>query len=229
MKILLERFRVFLLMSLFGLAFSCGPSEPVKEDVVLQQSDEAEIVEYFNKLDLALVQKPSWKKHWSVLVGDFDASDFTFVVTDSIDPMEMPERNPILPSDPLAPYQLPHPDGDGTMDIYSYKVEISENIDRPFLNPDSEVVWFRADGMKERLLFMGPSGMFEEGLWLSADEFLVLGYFQEEAGFRPIAWVIDLTHHRFFQFQLDKVAKDYLPESYLNQKIKQVDLKSNGI
>jgi hypothetical protein len=110
------------------------------------------------------------------------------------------------------------------MDIYSYKVEVSENIEKPFLNPDSEVIWYREDGMKERLLFMGPSGMFEEGMWLNEKEFLVLGYFQDDTGFRPMAWLIDLENHILRQFRLEKTSPDYDPESYINQKIKFVDL-----
>ena len=78
--------------------------------------------------------------------------------------------------------------------------------------------------MKERLLFMGPSGMFEEGLWLSESEFLVLGFFQEEAGYRPMAWLINVENHTLRQFQMNKVSESYVPQSYINSKIKQVDL-----
>jgi hypothetical protein len=110
------------------------------------------------------------------------------------------------------------------MDIYSYKVEAQDAIDEPFLNPDSEVVWYREDGMKERLLFMGPSGMFEEGMWLNEEEFLVFGFFQEETGYRPMAWLIDVTDHQLKQFRFSKVSQTYDPQSYINAKIKQVDL-----
>jgi hypothetical protein len=177
-----------------------------------------------NQLDLALAKKESWYSHWKNSVGPFDSSDFELVLTDSIDPMEMPERNPILPDDPLFPYQYAHPAGNGTMDIYSYKIEAQESLETPFLNPDSEVIWYRADGMKERLLFMGPSGMFEEGDWLNEVEFIVFGYFQEEAGYRPLVWVINVQTHQIAHFNLGKLAKVYDADSYIDQKIKQVSL-----
>ncbi len=203
---------------------SCESSESKKENEEVVSTSEEEMTKYIDQLDLALAQNSSWFSHWSVKVGAFEGSDFTLVLTDSIDPMEMPEKNPILIDDPLFPYQLLHPSGNGTMDLYSYKVEVSENIDKPFLNPDSEVIWYRKDGMKERLLFMGPSGMFEEGVWLNEKEFLVLGYFQDDFGFRPMAWLIDVENHFLRQFRLEKTTPEYDSESYINQKIKLVDL-----
>lgn len=203
---------------------SCESTESKSENEAVVSTSEEEMTKYIAHLDLALAQNLSWFSHWSAKVGPFEGADFTLVLTDSIDPMEMPEKNPILIDDPLYPYQLLHPTGNGTMDIYSYKVEASENIDRPFLNPDSEVIWYREDGMKERLLFMGPSGMFEEGMWLNEKEFLVLGYFQDDAGFRPMAWLINVENHVLRQFRLEKTSDEYAPESYINRKIKLVDL-----
>lgn len=224
------RIALYRLLSLFILSagmltlVSCESTESKNEDEVLVSTSEEEMTKYIALLDLALAQNSSWFSHWSKKIGAFEGDDFTLILTDSIDPMEMPERNPILVNDPLYPYQLLHPAGNGTMDIYSYKVEASENIDRPFLNPDSEVVWYRANGMKERLLFMGPSGMLEEGMWLNEKEFLVLGYFQDDTGFRPMAWLIDVEDHILRQFRVNNTSPDYVPESYINQKIKLVDL-----
>lgn len=216
---------MIFLMSVGMMTFiSCESTESKSENEAVVSTSEEEMTKYIAHLDLALAQNLSWFSHWSAKVGPFEGADFTLVLTDSIDPMEMPEKNPILIDDPLYPYQLLHPTGNGTMDIYSYKVEASENIDRPFLNPDSEVIWYREDGMKERLLFMGPSGMFEEGMWLNEKEFLVLGYFQDDAGFRPMAWLINVENHILRQFRLEKTSDEYAPESYINQKIKLVDL-----
>lgn len=209
---------------------ACESSDSVKNEAVADLDPNVGLLEEMrNEINIGLAQKSAWQKHWESQIGRFDAENFEFVMMDSIDAMEMPERNPILEGDPLFPYQFPHPEGNGTMDIFSYKVEAQEGLDHPFLNPDSEVIWYRADGMKERLLFMGPSGMFEEGLWLNAGEFLVLGYFQEEAGFRPMAWIIDLTSHRFSQFRMNQLVKDYAQESYLDLKLKSVDLGSDGV
>lgn len=220
---------------LIGLAFlwsvsSCESSNSDSENqavALTPEDDELKMLQSF--LEVGLGKEVVWKNHWKSEVGEFLSSDFNLVQSDSINPMEMPEKNPILPDDPLYPYQLPNPNGNGTMDIYSYKVEAQDAIDQPFLNPDSEVVWYREDGMKERLLFMGPSGMFEEGIWVNAETFLVFGYFQEESGYRPMAWIIDLGEHFVHRFELQKISEQYQPESYINQKIKKVDLSLNGV
>ncbi|GAA0879948.1 hypothetical protein GCM10009119_29180 [Algoriphagus jejuensis] len=208
---------------------ACESSNSVKNERTSDPVSDAEMIATMQaQIDLGLAQKSAWRKHWSEKIGNFDASFFDLVFTDSIDAMEMPEKNPILEGDPLFPYQIPHPEGNGTMDIYSYKVEAQESLDHPFLNPDSEVIWYRLDGMRERLLFMGPSGMFEDGLWLTSQDFLVLGYLQEEAGFRPMVWLIDLETHRFSQFRMNQALVDYPQESYLDAKLKSVDLASDG-
>lgn len=213
------------LMTLTGIFYSCENAENESEGVKLEVNvDEEEEKKLRSFLEFGLGEKSDWKSHWMDQIGNFEGIDFSLIQTDSIDPMEMPEKNPILAGDPLFPYQIPHPEGNGTMDIYSYKVEAQEGLDSPFLNPDSEVIWYREDGMKERLLFMGPSGMFEEGLWLNNTTFVVFGYFQEEAGFRPMAWIIELDTHRLHRYQLNKIASEYAPESYINNKIKKVDL-----
>ena len=209
----------------FLSVFACeNKKNQTLDDVSSISVDEEELVRNRAQIDVALAQNSNWHKHWSAEIGIFDASQFELMMTDSIDPMEMPEKNPILKGDPLKPYQFPHPAGNGAMDIYSYKVEAQEGLETPFLNPDAEVVWYKQDGMKERLLFMGPSGMFEDGMWLNEQEFLVLGYFQGANGFRPMAWLINVDSHVLKQFQLDKASEAYIPQSYINSKIKQVDL-----
>ncbi|SEF88486.1 hypothetical protein [Algoriphagus boritolerans] len=217
------KFQVWAGMLFFLLA--CESSESTKTEISKELTpDEGKLEVMRNQINLGIAQNSGWQKHWATHLGIFDAANFELVLNDSIDPMEMPEKNPILPQDPLFPYQFPHPEDNGTIDIYSYKVEAQESLDRPYLNPDSEVIWYRSDGMKERLLFMGPSGVFEEGMWLNAAEFMVLGFFQEEEGFRPMIWIINIENHIFSQFKLDQVVIDYKQESYLDAKLKTVDL-----
>jgi hypothetical protein len=203
---------------------ACGSSDSTNNETAVESDSSSESLEAMQaQINLGLAQKSSWQKHWAAITGNFDSDNFEFVATDSIETMEMPERNPISSGDPLFPYQIQHPEGNGTVDIYSYKVEAQEGLDRPYLNPDSEVIWYRADGMKERLLFIGPSGMFEDGMWLNAHEFLVLGFLQDEEGFRPMVWIVDVAAHRLSQFKMKRVAKDYQQESYLDMKLKSVD------
>ena len=217
------------LLALFVFLTACESSDSIKNESAVELDSSTELMEKMHtQIDLGLAQKSIWQKHWAAFAGNIQAENFEFVVSDSIDTMEMPEKNPILADDPLFPYQIPHPEGNGTIDIYSYKVEAQDGLEKPYLNPDSEVIWYRADGMKERLLFMGPSGMFEDGMWLNASEFLVLGYLHEVQGFRPMAWIIDVENHRFSQFKLKRVAAEYQQESYLDMKLKSVDLISDG-
>ncbi|MEP0711661.1 hypothetical protein [Algoriphagus sp.] len=207
------------------LFFACDPKGKSEEEVSETVSiDEEELNRSKAQIGEGLSQIKNWHSHWSNELGELGPEQFELMMTDSINPMEMPERNPILKDDPLFPYQFPHPAGNGTIDIYSYKVEAQDALDEPFLNPDSEVVWYREDGMKERLLFMGPSGMFEDGMWLNEQEFLVFGFFQEEVGYRPMAWLINVEDHELKQFRFSKVSQNYEPQSYINAKIKQVDL-----
>lgn len=217
--------KILSFLALAGILIACESSEKESENAEdILTVDEEEAKKLIGFIQSGLDEKSDWKSHWSGLIGLFDAADFNLIQTDTIDPMEMPEMNPILPGDPLFPYQIPNPAGNGTMDIYSYKIEAQDGLESPFLNPDSEVIWYREDGMKERLLFMGPSGMFEDGLWINESTFVVFGYFQEEAGYRPMAWVIELETHKVHRYQLENVKKEYETESYLNQKIKKVDL-----
>ena len=199
---------------------SCERVERTQESPMAEEKRGNDLERFQSKIDSVLMVKTAWINHWSESLGKMNGADFELVLTDSIDPMEMPEANPVKESDPLFPYQFLHPKGKG---------EAQEILDQPFLNPDSEVIWYREDGMKERLLFMGPSGMFEDGFWLNEKEFLVLGYIQEEQGFRPMVWVIDVVNHRFSQLRLNKGTESYHPESYLDKKLKAVDLTSNGI
>lgn len=209
----------------FLLILACESSDKSKGEVSTVLTSEAGDLEVLrSQINQGLAQKSTWHDHWTAKLGSFDSEDFEWISTDSIDPMEMPEKNPILSEDPLFPYQFPHPEGNGTIDIYSYKVEAQENIESPYLNPDSEVIWYRSDGMKERLLFMGPSGLFEEGVWLNASEFMVMGFFQEEEGFRPMIWVINTQKHTFSQFKMNQLLKEYQQESYLDGKLRTVDL-----
>jgi hypothetical protein len=222
-RIMKRCFPVWMLSFLFLIGCESGDSKKGEISNELKP-DEEKLEVMLSQINLGLAQKSAWHKHWALKTGNFDASDFDLVFSDSIDPMEMPEKNPIVSDDPLFPYQLPHPEGNGTIDMYSYKVEAQKSLDKPFLNPDSEVCWYRSDGMKERLLFMGPSGMFEEGMWLNAREFMVMGFFQEEEGFRPMVWIIDIENHSFSQFKLNELVQEYRQESYLNLKLKSVDL-----
>jgi len=218
----------YLFLALVFLLASCGGRGSRLDNSTGTAASKATVEGIFQKVNKGLSEKPNWKGHWESVLGKIEVEDFEWVFTDSIDPMEMPEKNPVLQNNPLFPFQIAHPEGDGTIDIYSYKVETQPDLDQSYFNPDSEVIWYRADGMRERLLFIGPSGMFEEGFWVSPSDFMVMGYFQEDEGYRPMLWLIQTDTHQLSQFRLKKWASGYDSDSYLSLKLTSLELASNG-
>lgn len=204
---------------IFFVICSCTSSEEKLE--TNQKADPGtELSQIEEQLFLGINQREGWKRHWQKVTGSTPLGSFEWVRTDSINALPMPEKNPMLSGDPLKGFQFEHPEGKGTIDIYSSKVETRGSLSNSFYNPDGEVIFYKSDGMKERLLFMGPSGLFEEGFWLSPSLFLVLGYFQEMEGYRPMAWVIDTEKYLLYQFQHEILIDSYDPYSYLKFKLK---------
>ncbi|MHA7128300.1 hypothetical protein [Algoriphagus namhaensis] len=175
-------------------------------------------------LEKGLNQAKEWVNAWPDELN-LQKEDFALMRTDSLRDVTMPERNPILQDDPLYDFQYPHPSGDGRIDIYSAKVEARKDTDEAFFNPDSKVVWYRADGMKETLLFMGPAGMLDEGMWLNDTQFVVLGSLQSENGFQPMFWLIDMEKDLLYQFEHSGLTSDYDPVAYLEAKLKNLELR----
>lgn len=210
-----------LLLTIFF--FSCGNSS--QEDETSKPLEElADGKKLAAQMQQILAAHPDWSSGWGAGLN-LGAEGFDLVRLDSIQDLTMPERNPILPDDPLYPYQFSHPEGNGRMDLYSSKVEARKDEDTAFLNPDSKAVWYREDGMKETLVFMGPSGLLEDGQWVSAQEFMIMGYFQEENGFRPMIWWVDLEKDLLYQYAYEKAAKEYDGTAYLKKKLAQVQIR----
>jgi hypothetical protein len=109
-----------LILTLVFLIASCGSRESKSGEQVGIVSSKDSVSEFQRKITLGMSEIPSWKSHWAAILGEFDGNDFEWVFTDSIDPMEMPEKNPVPKTNPLYPYQIAHPGGDGTVDLYSY-------------------------------------------------------------------------------------------------------------
>lgn len=92
-------------------------------------------------------------------------------------------------------------------------------MDQQYYNPDSEVIWYREEGMCVYLLFMEPSSLFEDGIWINENEFLVFGFFEFESGFKPMVWILKIKKQFMKQFQFQKSSTDYDSYSYINKKI----------
>ncbi len=205
-----------LTLLLFSIGiYACGNnSDQVEEIVDTEVTQELEEVQL---LEIGFQQLSDWAAHWKTQESGFSLTSFELSRTDSIDRIERPEENFITQGNPFYPYLLQNPEGKGEVDIYSYKIVYPEQ-GRPYFNPDSEVTYFRSDGMRERLLFIGPSGAFEDGMWLSADALLVVGHFEDEEGVSPKAWIIYPESGMVSQYDNPLSSKTYSRESFLTKR-----------
>lgn len=164
-----------------------------------------------------------WERHWSSQFEEFKSSQFVLDKTEVFEELEWPEENFIIQGNPFFPYLLPHPEGEGIIDIYSYKVTIPAD-GKPGFNPDSEVIYFKSNGMRQRLLFMGPSGGFEEAAWISSDILMVAGWFEDESGVTPMIWMIEPKNNSYKTFIHPFHTNQYSKEAYLKGKFSSIDL-----
>ncbi|WP_304518262.1 bifunctional isocitrate dehydrogenase kinase/phosphatase [Cecembia rubra] len=162
--------------------WSCASDRSSQESVSDIQN--GEILEEQILVENGLQQIKQWSDYWKEKSPTFNPAAFTLERKETFEELEWPEENPIVSGNPFYPYLLPNPEGKGVVDIYSYKVFVPAE-GKPGFQPDSEVIFFKENGMRERLLFIGPSGGFEEAVWVSPDKLLVAGYCEEEEGVSP--------------------------------------------
>ena len=208
---------VFLAICIW--AISCGPQKTTEETLsTLAEEDQIEQREMVKKAVEAL---SSWTGFWRQLDSSFSPEDFFFDRTEVFEELEWPEENPFGEESPFYPYLLAHPEGEGVVDIYSYKVFVPAE-GKPGFQPDSEVIYFKNNGLRERLLFIGPSGGFDEALWLSPEHLLVAGYFEEERGFSPKIWLINTEEKQYAIFSHPFSTTNFQRNGYLIQKLQNI-------
>ncbi len=209
---------VFLLFSITVLGCSSDKSnEEVISDGTVKEINEEKIL-----LETGVQRISKWAAYWREIDPSFRSDAFVLERKESYEELEWPEENPIGKESPFYPYLLPHPDGEGKVDIYSYKVFVPA-VGRPGFQPDSEVIYFKDNGFRERLLFIGPSGGFQEGLWVSPDHLLVAGYFEEEDGFTPKIWLIDTREKNYTIFKHPFFTTNFDRHGYLKRKLSDID------
>jgi hypothetical protein len=170
-------------------------------------------------MEIGIQKLDEWVSYWKEKGADMH--DLKLGQEYEYEPLEWPGENVFTDDSPLKKYQIPHPTAEGVVDIYSYKLVFGEDHELSF-NPDSEVVYYRKDGMRERLLFMGPSGTFEDAVWVTEDHLLVSGHIQKENGFVPVVWLINPGEHKYNMYEVDFSTQDYAPESYLKVKLEDL-------
>ncbi len=206
----------FYLLGILVFFIACSSETEKKEDA--EEPELSVTEEEMQLLEVGLHQLQSWREFWRSHESSFGTTDFVLERTDNFEQLEWPEENYIVSGSPFHPYLLPNPEGKGVVDIYSYKIVYPEN-GGPFLNPDSEVIYFKENGMRERLLFMGPSGIFEDAVWVSSDHLLVAGFFEAEAGITPKIWLIDTEDYKLSVFKNSVFTTKYPKEGYLRKKL----------
>ncbi|MCC5937504.1 MAG: bifunctional isocitrate dehydrogenase kinase/phosphatase [Lunatimonas sp.] len=205
----------FLVCFLFG-TMGCGPSETEKQ---VQPANIDELVEHQQLLEAGLGMLSDWMSHWRSEGLEGGVASFTKTQTSPIENLERPEVNPLANSEsPLEPFQLANPEELGVVDIYDYKVRIDEQ-GAMLYEPDAEVIFYKDNGMRERLLFIGPSGLFEDAVWVTGRTLFVGGYFEGEGGFSPMLWLVSLDSGTYEVYESSFVSPNYARHGYLEEKL----------
>jgi hypothetical protein len=212
----------FLAILLFCLLFTSCFQSKNKEEEVLEEADSKKDDEYNGLAVQGLSKIPSWVNHWKGVAPSFDPNKFKKTRVLNFELLEYPEEVPYQSSSVFYTNLLAHPGGKGVVDIYGYKIVLPES-NTPYFNADSEVAYYRTDGMRERLLFMGPSGGFEEAIWVSEDYLMVVGFFEEENGVSPKMWLIHTEKRVYIVFDHPLYVPEYGKESYLREKFNKVN------
>jgi hypothetical protein len=216
-KVLFRQFcRIANAVFFISLIFACsGRVEEVKTDI--RDTNKEETGEVLFERGLNMIQP--WTSHWTDFGMPEGRSSFKQIGDMKLEQLERPEVNPIKEGEhPLADFQIRHPYNKGAVDIYHYKLHIDE-ASRVSFEPDSEVIFYRESGMRERLLFMGPSGLFEDAVWIDGEHLLVAGYFENESGFSPMAWLLSIEDSSYLLFESEFVIADYDRFGYLKNKL----------
>lgn len=171
-------------------------------------------------MEIGIQKLEGWVSYWEAKGADIQG--FKLEKEHVYEPLEWPGENVSVGDSPLKNYQIPHPIAEGVVDIYSYKLVFDKENQELSINPDSEVVYYRKDGMRERLLFIGPSGIFEDAVWVTEEHLLVSGHIQKERGFVPVVWLINPKQHKYTVFENQFSTQDYTPESYLKVKLEEL-------
>lgn len=216
----INKVTVFCLFTLLLNVLSCKPENPEKEAVL--SSDSLDVPTENQLVEIGIQKLGEWTQFWKSKGADFNFSDFKPAQEYTYEALEWPGENVLLKENPLGSYQIPHPTSEGVVDIYGYKFVFNEDEEITF-NPDSEVVYYKSDGMRERLLFMGPSGVFEDAVWITEDDLLVSGHIRKESGYVPVVWLIQPEEHQYTMYENNYSTENYTPESFLKKKLAKLD------
>jgi hypothetical protein len=218
MKFQFKFFAVFC-----GAVFLMCSCQQKQQENRRQETPDAEVPSHTQIVQMGIQKMTHWVDHWQMQGRDFDKTAFRFAQEVEYELLEWPEENHPDANYPLRKFQFPHPEDKGVVDLYDYKIDLGES-GRVGLNPDSEVAYFRANGMKERLLFFGPSGVFEDAVWVTGSHLLVAGHVREGDYTSPRLWLIMPDEQVYMEYHHPFISSTYLPEQYLKKKLASIEL-----
>ena len=201
------------------IILSCSSEKKMKEETTTPEPAEPTEIQL---LETGINKLKNWAEFWESKGADLNVKNFHPKQEHEYEVIEWPEENVLSEENPLKTYQIPNPGSKGILDIYSYKLVVDDKNQVDF-NPDSEVVYYKNNGMRERLLFIGPSGIFEDAVWISDEQLMVSGHLQKEDGYVPIVWLVYPHLHQYTIFESIFSTKDYSPDEYLREKLENLN------
>lgn len=214
-KLNLFAFFLFILASLFSCSSDKQEEKAMQTEDSIEPSDE-------DLLQIGIQKLEKWVGFWKAKGTDFGLKNFEPKQEHQYEVVEWPGENILSEDNPLREYQIPNPVTHGVVDIYDYKMVVDPNLQVDF-NPDAEVVYYKGNGMRERLLFIGPSGLFEDAVWISETHLMVSGHIQKEDGYVPVIWMIIPENHTYIVYENKHSTRNYTSESFLKEKL--IELK----
>lgn len=191
------------------------------------KSDTVEIAEPFVEISIheeISTHLNAWVAHWGKMIPGFDLEEFGKNYEGKLPEIQFDLDEENRPGKMMQQMRMPSPDSSLLLDLYSYKIVITEEngeVQGSF-NPDSEAaIVDPVRDKKYRLVFTGTAGGIEDGFWISADELVVTGFAELEDGSAPVYWHINLKENSIAQYQYPE-AVAYARHAYLKQKFPDI-------
>lgn len=131
-----------------------------------------------------------------------------------------------------GPFLKYSPDSSRFIDMDSYNIDITRDAQGRLtgaeIGPDTEIsLVSRADNTRTRLLFMGPGGSVEDGLWLDSSTVVLMGTQENQQGERvPTIWRYHIPTKTFYVYELpDPSLAGSLADYWKAERLKGVTIK----
>ncbi|MDF2190946.1 hypothetical protein [Paraflavitalea sp. CAU 1676] len=131
-----------------------------------------------------------------------------------------------------GPFLKYSPDSSMFIDLDSYNIDITRDAQGRFsgseMGPDTEVSLIDVeDKTRTRLVFLGPGGMVEDGLWLDNQTLVLMGRQENEHGKQvPTLWRFHVPTHTYFIYELpDPSLAGPMAEYWKTERLKLVKIK----